>query len=607
MSYKQLIDLVTASPARPAARNALAILRMLAHFGDFQADLAIGTVLARELRLVDSDYVIDADSAEQLASRDDIPALARMRIFAACPRIVFSDPEAVRKISQKCCEDESLFQRFQWLVRHDSMIQDEALKAFLLAIIANMQDFGQELAQKPGGYAAVLRTIANSAKVTQGYNADTSFAFGRELILHRGIGVLMGAAGHEAGHLTMWSRRHPMMPAPSASDLNTLAAALPDLLDEARELLAEARDLEKDEPGSRRTPRLTLKSGIVVLCSMQQLGNRIATHVSFSLDGSPLDLDWAAQAALLALQVLGIDPQRSAVAYSNAGIFHAGSFDTPDFSSELADPEVIEAQLAGLSGNAATWIEEMKAARRLVYSEDQIWHRLLADVQPARAYVPYETSSKEVGICGNLRPGMDPSILLVGNISILIGLAVRCTDVEALRWILDTGYEPTEDEPNGDRAGLAHLGVNCGVILDGDRTLCYGATVEGALGIIAELHRAGFDMNEPVNEDGSTLLIEAAGRSADLVRFLLAHGADPHASDYAGRTALIEAAAMGNAEAVEVLLRSGSDPDAATDAGRRAIDYALEVWDTSSRVRIADALAEAGAEVEPEPREDLLS
>ena len=241
---------------------------------------------------------------------------------------------------------------------------------------------------------------------------------------------------------------------------------------------------------------------------------------------------------------------------------------------------------------------EMGRFRR---SEKELWYSLQTGARPARLYAPYERELGRDHFVPSAPAGNGSRHPVADHGSALIGAALRCTDVEALRWVLDTVHQLDQAEIHDQRAGLDQLGLNFAVIRDGDESKYYGATAEGALTIIGELHDAGFDINEPIYEDSSTLLIEAAGRSAELVRFLLAHGADPGARDYSGRTALIERHAMGNVEAVEDLLRSGSDPDAATDLGRTPIHFAIDVWDADSRVRIVDALANAGAAIDGKP------
>jgi ankyrin repeat protein len=67
-----------------------------------------------------------------------------------------------------------------------------------------------------------------------------------------------------------------------------------------------------------------------------------------------------------------------------------------------------------------------------------------------------------------------------------------------------------------------------------------------------------------------------AGGSVEIVRALLAHGADVHARQDLGFTALHGAAAEGSEEMVRLLLAHGSDRAARSDAGQTAADVARQ-------------------------------
>lgn len=67
-----------------------------------------------------------------------------------------------------------------------------------------------------------------------------------------------------------------------------------------------------------------------------------------------------------------------------------------------------------------------------------------------------------------------------------------------------------------------------------------------------------------------------AGGSIEIVRDLLAHGADVHARQDAGFTALHGAAAEGGEEVIRLLLDHGADPAAKNDAGKTPADLARE-------------------------------
>ena len=66
----------------------------------------------------------------------------------------------------------------------------------------------------------------------------------------------------------------------------------------------------------------------------------------------------------------------------------------------------------------------------------------------------------------------------------------------------------------------------------------------------------------------------AAGHSLEIVRFLLAAGADPDVRQQAGFTPLQAAALHGDLEMVEALLGAGADPALRSDDGKSAADLA---------------------------------
>lgn len=87
---------------------------------------------------------------------------------------------------------------------------------------------------------------------------------------------------------------------------------------------------------------------------------------------------------------------------------------------------------------------------------------------------------------------------------------------------------------------------------------------------------AGTDVNQKGTFAGLTPLHRAAYYGlTDLVKLLLAHGADVHATEEVGWTPLHYAAAMSHPEIVELLLTEGADIDAKDNGGDTPLDAVL--------------------------------
>jgi ankyrin repeat protein len=163
--------------------------------------------------------------------------------------------------------------------------------------------------------------------------------------------------------------------------------------------------------------------------------------------------------------------------------------------------------------------------------------------------------------------------------------AFKAGDLEALRAAVD--------DPSVLPNGIIHLAVGCALVY---------AIYWSPLPFIAQLLESGADPNVPV-DDGFPPLIAALMTARDepgsnrrtdvddMMRLLLAHGADPNQRGINDYTALHTAVAERNANAVRLLLAYGADPALRT----RIDDYEtpLELARSAGLSEIA-AILEAG-------------
>jgi len=193
--------------------------------------------------------------------------------------------------------------------------------------------------------------------------------------------------------------------------------------------------------------------------------------------------------------------------------------------------------------------------------------------------------------------------MLAGVLETLVE-AVAAGDAKAVATMLENGVPPDSRQ-------------------DGTTALYTGA-VAGDAAIVELLLRSGADANllsAGPGGEGTPLCAAACWGSADVVRSLLAHGADPNQPEDEWWTPLRWAAAHGHQQVARVLLDAGADPDLKApigDAARRGsigvvkalLEHGADPDETDSEGQTALELAEwwEGKDVEAElvARVDLL-
>lgn len=177
-----------------------------------------------------------------------------------------------------------------------------------------------------------------------------------------------------------------------------------------------------------------------------------------------------------------------------------------------------------------------------------------------------------------LKRGLDPNIVDREGNTLLI-LAVRDGNEEIVDVLLAARANPNARNAHGDTALRL-------------------AAFRGSLLMVERLVKARALVNIP----GWTPLIYAAFNGhAEVVGYLLDHGAEIDARADNGFTALIAAARGGHEEAAALLLKRGANPNARDERGETAMDYALRGGNTDlfDRLRAAGGLSGKAIQAPP--------
>ena len=131
---------------------------------------------------------------------------------------------------------------------------------------------------------------------------------------------------------------------------------------------------------------------------------------------------------------------------------------------------------------------------------------------------------------------------------------------------------------------------------EGGVTALMMASEDGDLDVVRTLLAKGADVNSK-DEDGVTALIMAfEGGHLDIARTLLAKGADVNSKDKRGVTALMMASGGGHLDVVRTLLAKGADVNSKDEDGVTALMMAS----AQGRLDVALALLAKGADVDAE-------
>jgi ankyrin repeat protein len=138
------------------------------------------------------------------------------------------------------------------------------------------------------------------------------------------------------------------------------------------------------------------------------------------------------------------------------------------------------------------------------------------------------------------------------------------------------------------------IGADVNVKANNDVTALMVASQFGNGEVVKALLAGGADVNaKEDNEGGTALMLASAKGHGKIVKTLLDNGADVNAKDNNGRTALMKASQNGQGEIVKVMLARGVDVNAKANNGGTALMWAS--W--NGRGNIVMALLAGGADV----------
>ena len=109
----------------------------------------------------------------------------------------------------------------------------------------------------------------------------------------------------------------------------------------------------------------------------------------------------------------------------------------------------------------------------------------------------------------------------------------------------------------------------------------------GDVSKVVDMVEAGMPV-DILDEDGWTALMTAAcNNRTDVVRYLLANGANVNKQNRFGETALHDASINNHTDVISVLLQHGASRDIKSNDGRTPIDYA-RVWNQKEAVDLLE-------------------
>lgn len=186
MAIDELQDVLLHAPTDAAATQALHVLVGLSRAGDGPAAAALLQALGQGLGLALPAAAPSAAPCGQPAgpgaSVASLPPLLQVYAAALRPAAFLADVQALSKLAANAATVPA-FAAFQHLVRARSVLQHEALKAFVLCALAGVVAMWARAGSPTGRLLGVLDRVRDGVAVVPGADADAALHFGRDLLL----------------------------------------------------------------------------------------------------------------------------------------------------------------------------------------------------------------------------------------------------------------------------------------------------------------------------------------------------------------------------------------------------------------------------------------
>jgi ankyrin repeat protein len=644
-----LTDLVLNALTRSAALSALHTLRLLAISGDFSAVRSIASLLARQLGFaaIQVQAAFEVPSAGELLVCDRIPALIRLYSIGFTPEVLAGSLNYCRELGATAIQD-SRFDALQALVRCQSPIRHEALKAHLLAVLFGARP---ELLTRTDDMGKAVETLMEAPMVADNRSDFRVLQAGAQMILraYRPIDFVTKVASELVGNIksALILPRQPagarVLPGDSVIWLKPwiVGHAPPAGILTARwpsdRVIVWSRDPDRTlaclsqcasgAGGLQSTAAWESALGAAVRCGDAKLVQALLSGRQWL---NPKDENGRSYLRLVghALAVLAVEEQTYFCGPSVAGIedvidamLNSGTDvncpvnaegDTPLIGFAAHSPRAMRVFLAHRANLDAVNARGETAVHVAARSgAGDVLQELLA-AHPnleARANDGFTAlvAAIETGAADTVRllldAGADVEASVPPRNQTPLQCAARVGQLSIVRALLQAGADVHAADKQGATALHHALELRSQVV---------------AIEVLKALLENGADVNEENSEGLTPLMLAAWNGQSSVLAWLLSAGADVHARTVHGQTVLHLASdgreqrrsvrlargdsvsgghsfASKQASCIQALLEAGADVSAADDYGRTPLHFACAGWEEAPVEALLGAKAPVNA------------